>query len=87
MRQSRTSRVATHAAAYRDTALSFVHISEERFNDGRSPLVQSVRKEGIELLGLFAESNSSGSLPEGITGKPESTYTQFTRLPDSGRVF
>lgn len=57
----RTSRVATEAAAYRDTALSFVHMSEETFEEGRSPLVQPVREEGIDLLGLFAESNSSKS--------------------------
>ena len=67
----RTSRVATHAAAYRDTALSFVHMSEERFDEGRSPLVQSVREEGIDLLGLFAESTSSESTSEEIPGTPE----------------
>jgi hypothetical protein len=75
----RTSRVATHAAAYRDTALSFVHMSEERFNEGRSPLVQPVREEGIGLLGLFAESNSSEGLSEETAGKPESTSSTPTR--------
>jgi predicted nucleotidyltransferase len=75
----RTSRVATHAAAYRDTALSFVHMSEETFDEGRSPLVQPVREEGIDLLGLFAESNSSESPSEEITGKPESTSSALTR--------
>jgi hypothetical protein len=74
----RTSRVATHAAAYRDTALSFVHMSEETFDEGRSPLVDPVQEEGIDLLGLFAESTSSESTSsespaEEGTGKPEST--------------
>jgi predicted nucleotidyltransferase len=68
----RTSRVATEAAAYRDTALSFVHMSEETLDEGRSPLVQPVREDGIDLLDLFAESNSP-SPSEEITGKPEST--------------
>ena len=54
----RTSRVALRAAAYRDTALSFVHMSEEEFATDRSPLVWSVREGGIDLLGLFAESAS-----------------------------
>lgn len=31
----RTSRVAIRAAAYRDTALSFIHMSEEEFDDDR----------------------------------------------------
>ncbi|WP_259121009.1 nucleotidyltransferase domain-containing protein [Salinibacter ruber] len=52
----RTSRVGTQAAAYRDTALSFVHMSEEEFARGRSPLVWSVREDGIDLLELFSES-------------------------------
>lgn len=69
----RTSRVATHAAAYRDTALSFVHMSKERFDEGRSPLVQPVQEEGIDLLDLFGESTSSESLSEEIPGKPECT--------------
>ena len=54
----RTSRVAIRAAAYRDTALSFVHMSEEEFAMDRSPLVWSVREDGIDLLKLFAESAS-----------------------------
>jgi predicted nucleotidyltransferase len=57
----RTSQIATNAAAYRDTALSFVHMSEEEFSRGRSPLVWSVREEGIDLSKLFAESGSSKS--------------------------
>jgi predicted nucleotidyltransferase len=69
----RTSRVATYAAAYRDTALSFVHMSEETFEEGHSPLVQPVQEEGIDLLDLFGESTSSESLSEEIPGKPEST--------------
>jgi len=52
----RTSRVGTQAAAYRDTALSFVHMSEEDFADERRPLVWSVREDGIDLLELFSKS-------------------------------
>ena len=52
----RTSQVATNAAAYRDAVLSFVHMSEEEFSRARSPLVWSVKEEGIDLLELFAES-------------------------------
>lgn len=54
----RTSRVAIRAAAYRDTALSFVHMSEEQFADDRRPLVWSVREDGIDLLELFYGSAS-----------------------------
>ena len=57
----RTSQVATSATAYRDTALSFVHMSEEEFSRARSPLVWSVKKEGIDLLELFAKSSSPKS--------------------------
>ena len=57
----RTSQVATSAAAYRDTALSFVHMSEEEFSKGRSPLVWSVKEEGTDLLELFAKSGSPKS--------------------------
>lgn len=46
----RTSPVVLRSASYRDTALSFVHLSAEEFNDDRRPLVQSVRQEGIDLL-------------------------------------
>lgn len=76
----RTSRVATHAAAYRDTALSFVHMSEEEFARGRSPLVWSVREDGIDLLELFPESaspedvSSESNVPEPIP-KPELNST------------
>ena len=56
----RTSPVATKAAAYRDTALSFVHMSEEAFAEGRSPLVRPVREDGIDLLELFPR----GAFPE-----------------------
>jgi predicted nucleotidyltransferase len=76
----RTSPVATKAAAYRDTALSFVHMSEDEFAEGRSPLVWSVREDGIDLLELFLkgaspEDVSSGStVPDPIPRpKPEST--------------
>jgi hypothetical protein len=68
----RTSRVATQAAAYRDTALSFVHMSEETYGEGRSPLIQPVQEEGIDLLDLFAESTSSESPSAEIPEKPES---------------
>lgn len=57
----RTSRIATRAAAYRDTALSFVHVSEEAFADDRRPLVQSVNEEGIDLLETFSESGPSAT--------------------------
>ena len=57
----RSSRVATRAAAYRDTALSFVHMSEEDFSDDRRPLVQSVKKEGIDLLERLSESPPDSS--------------------------
>ena len=57
----RSSRVATWAAAYRDTALSFVHMSEEDFSDDRRPLVQSVKKEGIDLLEHLSESPPSSN--------------------------
>lgn len=57
----RTSRVATEAAAYRDTALSFVHMSEKEFSRGRSPLVWSAKKEGIDLLEHFPEKASPKS--------------------------
>lgn len=46
----RTSQVALRAAADRDTALSFVHLSADDFDDDRRPLVRSVREEGIDLL-------------------------------------
>jgi len=62
----RTSRVATHAAAYRDTALSFVHMSAEEFSEGWRPLVQSVREEGVDLLKLF----SGGAPAEGPSAEP-----------------
>jgi len=51
----RTSRIATEAAAYRDTALSFIHMSKDEFADNRRPLLWSVREEGIDLLELFDE--------------------------------
>jgi predicted nucleotidyltransferase len=63
----RSSRVATRAAAYRDTALSFVHMSEEDFSEDRRPLVQSVEEEGIDLLERLSE------------GPP--TLPQFSTLP------
>ncbi len=76
----RTSPVATKAAAYRDTALSFVHMGEEEFAEGRSPLVWSVREDGMDLLEVFPKGASpegtfSGStVPDPIPKpKPEST--------------
>jgi len=67
----RTSRVATEAAAYRDTALSFVHMSAEEFSEGWRPLVQSVRKEGVDLLRLFPERSSPKRSSEEPTLKSE----------------
>ena len=72
----RTSPVATKAAAYRDAAFSFVHMSEEEFTEGRSPLVWSVREDGIDLLRLFPEDASledasSGSTATESVPKPE----------------
>lgn len=55
----RTSRIATRAAAYRDAALSFTHLSVEDFSDHRRPLVRTVREEGIDLLEVFSPSTSS----------------------------
>jgi predicted nucleotidyltransferase len=55
----RTSRIATEAAAYRDTALSFIHMSTEEFADDRRPLLWSVREDGIDLLELFDENTLS----------------------------
>jgi hypothetical protein len=46
----RTSGLILRAAAYRDAALSLVHLSEEEFGDDRRPLVRSVKEEGIDLL-------------------------------------
>lgn len=76
----RTSRVATKAAAYRDTTLSLVHMSEEEFTGGRSPLVWSVREDGIDLLERFPESaslegaSSESTVPESVPKlEPEST--------------
>jgi predicted nucleotidyltransferase len=46
----RTSRIAIRAAAYRDTALSFIHLSAEALADDRRPLVRTVKEEGIDLL-------------------------------------
>ncbi len=65
----RTSRIATKAAAYRDTALSFVHVSEEAFAEDRHSLVQSVKEEGIDLLGAFPENGPS--IPRSAKSVPE----------------
>jgi len=82
----RTSRVATKAAAYRDTALSFVHMSEEEFARGRSPLVWSVREDGVDLLELFPESaspedpSSRSTTTESVSKpEPESTFDSSNR--------
>jgi predicted nucleotidyltransferase len=76
----RTSPVATKAAAYRDTALSFVHMSEEEFAEGRSPLVWSVQEDGMDLLEVFPRGASpedasfEGTAKEPVPKpKPEST--------------
>ena len=63
----RTSRVATKAAAYWETALSFVHMSEDEFTDDRRPLIWSVREDGIDLLEVFSSDSppiESSTLPE-----------------------
>ena len=76
----RTSPVATKAAAYRDTALSFIHMSEEEFAEDRSSLVWSVREDGIDLLELFPEDASpedasfGGTATESVP-KPEPKST------------
>lgn len=72
----RTSPVATKAAAYRDTALSFVHMSKEEFAEGRSPLVWSVREDGIDLLELFPK----GAFPEDASF--EGTATESVPKPE-----
>ncbi|WP_251963958.1 nucleotidyltransferase domain-containing protein [Salinibacter ruber] len=76
----RTSPVATKAAAYRDTALSFVHMSEEEFAEGRSPLVWSVRKDGMDLLEVFPkgaspEDDSPGGAVTASVPEPEPQST------------
>ena len=76
----RTSPVATKAAAYRDTALSFVHMSEDEFAEGRSPLVWSVREDGIDLLELFPkgaspEDDSFGGAATASAPEPEPQST------------
>ena len=67
----RTSRVATKAAAYRDTALSFVHMSEEEFTDDRRPLVWSIREDGIDLLARFSESTSREQTASSSDQRPQ----------------
>ena len=67
----RTSRVATEAAAYRDTALSFVHMSEEEFADDRRPLVWSIREDGIDLLARFSESTSREQTASSSDQRPQ----------------
>ena len=62
----RTSRVAIRAAAYRDTALSFIHLSEEEYADERRPLVQSVKDEGIDLLEAFPPGSPPSRIPTPI---------------------
>ena len=62
----RTSRVAIRAAAYRDTALSFIHLSEEAYADERRPLVQSVKEEGIDLLDAFPPGSPPSKIPTPI---------------------
>lgn len=62
----RTSRLALRAAAERDTALSFVHLSDEEFADLRRPLVRKIRDEGIEVIppGESAELGSEAPIPQ-----------------------
>jgi len=54
----RTSRVATRAAAYQGTVLSFVHMSEQKFETGLSPLVWAAEEDGVDLLERVEESAS-----------------------------
>ena len=82
----RTSPVATKAAAYRDTALSFVHMSKEEFAEGCSPLVWSVWEDGTDLLELFPEdaspedASSGGTATESVPKpEPESTSDSTNR--------
>ena len=67
----RTSRVATEAAAYRDTALSFVHMSAEEFADDRRTLVWSIREDGIDLLARFSESTSREQTASSSDQRPQ----------------
>lgn len=55
----RTSEVTIQAAARRNTALSFIHKSEEEYGDKRRPFIQSVREEGVDLLEAFPPSGSA----------------------------
>ena len=71
----RTSRIATRAAAYQDTALSFVHMSAEDFEDDRRPLVRSVKTEGIDLL----KTPLYGSAPTSIQALPSEEPATETR--------
>lgn len=73
----RTSRVATEAAAYRDTALSLVHLSETEFAGERRSLVEAVREDGIDLLDLFSKSLASDSSPE--ESDPKTTAERSNR--------
>lgn len=68
----RTSRIATRAAAYRDTTLSFVHVSEEAFAEDRHSLVPSVKEDGIDLLDTFSERGSFSPLSTASASEPES---------------
>lgn len=79
----RTSRVATKAAAYRDTALSLVHMSEEEYAAGRSPLVWSVREDGIDLLERFPESASPEGASSGSTAPESVPKPERESTPDS----
>jgi predicted nucleotidyltransferase len=80
----RTSRVATRAAAYRGTTLSFVHLSEAAFAEDRHSLIPSVKEEGVDLLDTFSERGSSS--PLSAESAPESESDSVSSLPDrSGR--
>jgi len=79
----RTSRVAIQAAARRDTALSFIHKSEEEYSDERRPLVQSVKKEGVDLLEAFPP---PGSAPPKVPTLLEDTAQDSARDEPAGRT-
>jgi len=76
----RTSRVATHAAAYRNVALSFVHMSAEEFADEQRPLVRSVKEEGIDLLETFSDALSS----QDLSSEARPSEKNSSRAPSTG---
>lgn len=78
----RTSRIATRAAADRDTVLSFVHVSEEMFVEDRHSLVSSVQEEGIDLLKAFSERENVSSRPLSVESTSGSESDPVSSPPD-----